>query len=88
MINLVPLGYCQLVWNLNALLLLSADLISTAYLLSMSMSLKLLDWVPNGKTLDDKASNSSTFLLVSDIINVINEVTSEPKSLVTIRLLI
>lgn len=54
----------------------------------MSMSLKLLDWVPNGKTLDDKASDFSTFLLVSDIINVINEVTREPKSLVTIRLLI
>lgn len=52
------------------------------------MSLKSLDRISNEKTLDDKASDFSTFFLVSDIINVINEVTREPKSLVTIRLLV
>ena len=52
------------------------------------MSLKVFDWVPNGKTLDDKASDFPTFILVSDIFNVINDVTREPKSLVTTGLLI
>lgn len=47
------------------------------------MSLKFLDWIPDEKTLDDKASDFSTFFLVSDIIKVINEVTRESKSLVT-----
>lgn len=50
------------------------------------MSLKSLHWIPNEKTLDDKASDFSTFFLVSDIINMINEVTREPKSFVNIRL--
>lgn len=47
----------------------------------MSMSLNVLDGAPTGEIPSDKAGYFSTFFLVSNIINVINEVTGEPEYL-------